>query len=269
MAFASHQKLYNVIKVKPKVLDSSLSVPLSFIKNLKDKGRLQDKEFKIIAFPLDIRDYRLYSPKRYSTPVVTHLFNKHLRVIGADLKYIMRYSLLVRGIIDALFQISGTDIEEVDRDITKLFSMLEERRMELASPSALLDNMVIANMSIKDYLDFRKIRSFDEKISIVAALESSTGVILKERYELAVKLKKPIKLSPDKNFGKEFERIMNKDGATDFDDIKATLSQQMTQERREASLGKGKKRVNTSAENSELGNLDATDTRVALPSNIS
>ena len=62
---------------------------------------------------------------------------------------------------------------------------------------------------------------------------------------------------------------MNKDGATDFDDIKATLSQQMTQERREASLGKGKKRVNTSAENSELGNLDATDTRVALPSNIS
>lgn len=267
---AYKQKLYNVIRVKPKVLEDGLLVPASFVANLKKKGRLQDKEFKVIAIPLDIRDYRLYSPKRYTLPVIVYLFNNHLRVIGADLKYIMNYSFLVKGIIDALFQISGSDVEEVNRDIGKLFKMLEERRMELASPSSLLDNMVIANMSIKDYLDFRKLRSFDEKVSIVAALESSTGVILKDRYDLAVKLNKPIKLSPDKNFGKEFERIMGKEGEADFGELKEVLSQKIAQEKREAALGKSKKRVNTSAENAELIEMDSSDPgRVPLPSNLS
>jgi hypothetical protein len=266
----AQQKLYNVIKIKPKVLDDGLLVPRSFVENLRKKGRLQDKEFKVIAVPLDIRDYRLYSPKRYTLPTIVYLFNNHLTVVGVDLKYVMSYSFLVKGIIDALFEISGSDIEEVNKDINKLFRMLEERRMELASPSSLLDNMVIANMSIKDYLDFRQIRSFDEKVSIVAALESSTGVILKDRYDLAVKLNKPIKLSPDKNFGKEFERIMGKDREADFGELKEVLSQKIAQEKREAALGKSKKRINTAAENAELIEMDSSDPgRIPLPSNLS
>ncbi len=267
MSQVSKEKLYNVIKVKPKNLDG-LAIPKDFIESLKNKNRLQDKSFTIIVKPLDIRDYKLYSPRRYTKPTIVYLFNKHLKIIGVELSYIMKYSFLVRGIIDALFYISGTDIEEIDRDISRLFKLLEERRMQLATPSALLDNMVIANMSIQDYLNFRKIRSLEEKISIVAALESSTGVILKDRYELAARLNKPIKLSPDKNFAKEFDRIMSKEGSDNFGELKSLLSEKMSEERKEAAMGK-KKRVNTAAENKELIGLDSSDTKIPLPSNLS
>jgi hypothetical protein len=206
---------------------------------------------------LDVKQYKTLSLRKYSNSTILYLFNKHLFPIDEDLKYLMRYPLLLKGVIDALFELSGREVEELNYVPGKLFQLLKERRRELGNFDALLDNFVLANMGIEQYLKFREISSLDDRMSIVAVLENYFGVIIEERYELSKKIKKPIKLTPDKNFHKEYERIMGKESGQDFGfgDITKALAERMQEDKKYAEYGI-KRTVHTDSENREMTNVD-------------
>lgn len=163
----------------------------------------------------------------------------------------------MKGVIDALFELSGREVEELNYIPGKLFQLLKERRRELGNFDALLDNFVLANMGIEQYLKFREISSLEDRMSIVAVLENYFGVIIEERYELSKKIKKPIKLTPDKNFHKEYERIMGKESGQDFGfgDITKALAERMQEDKKYAEYGI-KRTVHTDSENREMTAVD-------------
>lgn len=255
-ALYTRQKLYNVIKVSPKRLDPG-DVPQSFLSDLKKKKLLQDKSISVLVIPLDIKKYKTLSLRKYSPSTILYLFNNHLFIIGETLKYVMRYPLLVKGLIDSLFELSGREVEELNWSQGKLFQLLKERRRELGNFDALLDNFVLANMGIEQYLKFRELDNLEDRLAIVAVLENYFGVIIEERYELSRKIKKPIKLTPDKNFHKEYERIMGKESGQDFGfgDITKALAERMQEDKKYAEYGI-KRTVHTDSENREITSVD-------------
>lgn len=224
---------------------------------MKKKQLLQDKNITILAIPLDVKQYKTLSLRKYSNNTILYLFNNHLFPIDETLKYVMKYPLLIKGVVDALFELSGREVEELNYKEGKLFQLLKERRRELGNFDALLDNFVLANMGIEQYLKFRDLESIEDRLAIVAVLENYYGVIIEERYELSKKIKKPIKLTPDKNFHKEYERIMGKESGQDFGfgDITKALNERMQEDKKLSEYGI-KRTVYTDSENKELSNVD-------------
>lgn len=256
---AKKQTLYNVIKVAPKRVTPD-EVPESFLRDLIRKKWLQNRSFSIIVYPLSMKDYKLHYLRRYSNNSIIKFFNENLVPIGASVNYILRFPLLVKGIIDSLFELSGRDIEELNMSPDKMFQLLKERRRELGNHDALMDHFVMANMGIEPYLQFyRKIESLEDRLSFVAVLENYFGVIIEERYLLSQKIKKPIKLTPDKQFSKEYERAMNQQSGQDFGfgDITKALAQKLIEDRRMAEYGITSP-VKTSDENREFAAVDSS-----------
>lgn len=250
------QKLYNVIKVYPKVLLPG-EVPAAFLDALRKKGILQERSIKLIAIPMDIATYKKLSPRRYAKQSILYLVNNHIIPIDCKISYIMKYPMLLKGIIDAIFEISGKELEDLRYNPDKLFQLLRERRREMNTFDALLDNFVLANLGIEQYLNFRKIDSLEERLSIVASLEFHLGVIIEERYELSKKIKRPIKLTPDRNFQKEYDRIVNNEAGQDlgFGEIKKALAERMAEDKKLEEYGI-KRTIRTEEENKELFEVD-------------
>lgn len=271
---SQRQKLYHIIKVSPKRLAPD-QVPESFLNDLKKKSRYQGETFNILAFPLSIKDYKLYSLRKYSRNSVIKFFNENLVPIRTDLTYIMKYPLLVKGIIDTLFELSGSELEQFNYNPDKMFQLLKERRRELGSFDALMDNFVLANMGINEYMQYRKLESLEDRLAIVSVLESYFGVIIEERYALSKKIKRPIKLVPDKSFSKEYERIMNSESGQElgFADISKALESRMQEDKKLSEYGI-KRTVRTADENREMATVDgvAPDGKPlsgsGLPSNL-
>lgn len=250
------QKLHHIIRVSPKRVTPN-EVPDSFIRDLVKKKRLQDKSFSLIVKPLSIKDYKLFYLRRYSHASIIKFFNENLTPVNVSINYILQYPLLVKGIIDTLFELSGRDVEELNVNPDKMFQLLKERRRELNNFDALMDNFVLANMGIEEYMKYRQIENLEDRLAIIAVLENYFGVIIEERYALSKKIKRPIKLTPDKAFSKEYERVMNQQSGQDFGfgDIQKALESRMREDRKLAEYGI-KTPVQTGNENREMNNVD-------------
>jgi len=252
-----NEKLVHIIKVYPIDIDS-IGLQPSFVKRIRKRNKYQYKSFSIYVKPLNLTDYRTYNINRYDMSVKMKLFNNNIFPIDISLKYIMKWPILVRSIIDTLFGISGELIDHINTDPTVMFKMLENRRKRYLTVEGLLDNLVLSNTDLSVYQTFRKLRTLEDRIDFAAFIETISGVIIEQRYEFANARKLPIKLASDKYFGTEYEKFKDQDGNDlniDFNTIKSKLNKQMSEDKKYSEHGI-KKAVDTGKENKELLELD-------------
>lgn len=165
--------------------------------------------------------------------------------------------MLMKQIVDAVFRISGELIDEINRDPEKLFETLGDYREKWSTIESLVDQLIVSNLGIETFLKISEMDSYEERLAIAALVELSTGVIVEERFKLAEKLGRSIKLTPDKNFGREYDRVMGgQQGEMDgvFEETSRSLQEQTAKDKQLAKLGI-KKPINTNDENRNLGNV--------------
>ena len=245
-------KLQHVINVFPsyEYIDT---LPKDFIKRIRSRGKLQDKQFKIFLKPLSHRQYKVFSGNKYSTTVIIEVFNNHLTFRGATLSYVMKWPLLVKLIIDTVFTVSGGKLEKMNSDPQVLFDLLSSYRTAYSSIESLVDKLIINTAGIDTYTRFQKLETIEERLAFAALIEMSNDVIIEERYDMAEKTKKPINLSISSQFRKEYG-----DGKSDMDNMlnesQADLDATIRRDKKLSNLGITRS-VNTSAENRDLSDL--------------
>lgn len=259
------QRLRHVIHVEPVIELVRPHLPAEFCTQLEGTKKSPTKKYQSESFslwitPLDHREYKHYTTDRYHRLTIMNIFNNHVEVPPEiPLAYIMKWPLLVKAIIDAIFDVSSEVIDKINADPKVMFESLRKRRDELSKNDALLDRFVIINGGFEFYTAYRTIASLEERLDIVAAMEIATGITIERRWEFAKKKNMPLKLAPDKNFDKEYRDAMgNARGGGElqhiFDETDRELREAMDRERRNSELGI-KTRVNTRNENKDLDQL--------------
>ena len=196
-----NQKLYHVLRVRP-ATELIEKLPPKFINRLKKRGRIQTESFTVYIKPLTHREYKIYSDNRYSKNVILKIFNNNLKFIDIQVSYVLKYSLLVKGIVDSVFTISGGKLEEMNTNPEILFDMLEGYRKTFTTMESLVDRFIIANAGIEMYMKYQELETIEERMALTALLEISTDIILEERWEMSRKIGGDVNLSFDKNFRK-------------------------------------------------------------------
>lgn len=251
-------KVGYVIRVRPDHAKLK-ELPEGLVKLLKESGKVQLKEFVIRVTPLGINEYRKLYASRYSLRTIVKVINECLEPIGVTVKYLLEFPLLLRGIVDLVFQLTGNELEEMAVNPDKLFKALDERRKLLHRVDALMDHLVLRNTNIETYLAYMNMKDLDDRLLLVAMIEEITGVIIRERYEFSKKTNTPIRLTPaDRTYTKEFQKVMSKKGETIdvsmFEETSKLLKERIEQEKKYKELGIVRQ-VNTAQENRELQEL--------------
>ena len=162
----------------------------------------------------------------------------------------MKYSLLVKGIVDSVFTISGGKLEEMNTNPEILFDMLEGYRKTFTTMESLVDRFIIANAGIEMYMKYQELETIEERMALTALLEISTDIILEERWEMSRKIGGDVNLSFDKNFRKYYD-----DGKGKMDQLigesQRELGLAMRRDKKLQKLGINRK-INTSQENRDL-----------------
>lgn len=254
------QELRHVIYVEPLIAIVAPRLPPEFVQAMKphsDSPKFQHKSFRIWVRPLTHREYKQFNTSRYEMRAIMQIFNTHIEIDdGANLAYLMKWPILVKAVMDAIFDISGEQVEQINSDPKVMFESLKKRRDELSRNEALMDRFVMLNAGFEFYTGYYSAcETLEQRLDVVAALELITSVHLEQRWEFARKRNMPIKLSPDKNFDREYKDSMgNAQGsqmAQMFDESERELAEAMRRDKRSAELGI-KTRVNTASENKEL-----------------
>lgn len=241
-------------------------------KELKSKGRLQDKSFRLIVTPLNHREYKQYSANRYEANTIIKVFNEHLKIHPDDerqvnIAYIIKRKSLLKRIMDVFFEISGGQTEHINNQPKYMFDILEKYRRSYSTPESLLDRLVIntalAMGDMSAYRMYHKLPTLDERLGFVALLELATGISIKERYTMAMQFGTAIDLTNDsRTFNKQTgQNARNRDKAANQVDELASEASMALQEayRRESRLRDLGVQVpiNTERENASLRELDS------------
>jgi len=249
------QKLYRVLKISPDY-ESLNSLPKELRTRIVNSGRFQDKTFTVVVLPLSNKEYHLYNTSRYMTTNMLKVLNSHIVPIEQDLRYILKFPMLVKIIIDNIYNISGEVIEEMNKDPQKLFDILKRNREKWASIDSLVDQLLINNIGMDLYMKIEESsEGFDEKLMWASLVELSNDIIIEERYDASKRRRWqiPIKLTPDRNFRKEYQLMTDKgEGMNEtFHKTNRALEEAIRMEKRKSDLGI-KTRVDTRSENKGL-----------------
>jgi hypothetical protein len=252
----------HVIHIEPIFEQVSAHLPPEFISQLGfgTSAKYQNRAFSAWITPLNYREYKQYNTARYHMNTLMDIFNKHVELPKEiSLAYVLKWPLLVKTVVDAIFDISSDYTDRINADPKIMFSDLRRRREELSRNDALLDRFVMINGGFEFYTAYRTIETMEERLDIVAAMELITNVSIEQRYEFATKRGMAIKLAPDREFEREYKHHMAAGGKSPefqqlFDESERSLSEAMLRERRNAELGI-KTRVNTKSENNALEEL--------------
>lgn len=248
------QRVYRTLKVYPATSNIE-TLPEAFRKRLVKDGRIQDKVFNVVVIPMSHREYTLYSGARYNTENVVKILNEHIVPIEVDLKYIMKFPMLVKAIIDGVYAVSGSMIEEINKDPQKMFDILRRNRQYWSTVGSLVDQLIITNAGLETYMELENSPGgYQEKLLFASLLEKMNDVIIEERYDAARRRnwKMPIKLVPDKHFRKEYEAMTADGGMGEvFNESSKRLEDALKKDKKKADLGI-KTKVRTKEENESL-----------------
>jgi len=168
---------------------------------------------------------------------------------------IKKFPYMIRQLARAIVDVSGQRLDKVSLDGDYLFKRLSEEHAIMHSKEGLLHRLIIDNiriLGIETYIEFRKLKTLDDKIAFAAAIEYATGINIEQRYKYFSSKGRPVKLSSDPHFSKQYENdqiTKEKDISAELDSMSYLLTEKIKKDKEEYYKYGLKRVVNTKEEN--------------------